>query len=76
MSPRLKELIGRIDSWPQEAQEEAAEFLSAIEAEIAEPYELTEDDRAAIERGLDAIRRGDIATDDEVKAVFDKYRRS
>ncbi len=76
MSPRLKELIGRIDSWPEKAQEEAAEFLSAIEAEIAEPYELTDDDRAAIERGLDAVRRGDIATDEEVKAVFDKYRRS
>jgi predicted transcriptional regulator len=76
MSPRLKELIGRIDSWPQEAQEEAAEFLSAIEEEIAEPYELTDDDRAAIERGLDAVRRGDIATDEEVKAVLNKYRRS
>jgi putative endonuclease len=49
--------------------------LSAIEAEVAEPYELTDEDRAAIERGLDAVRRGNIATDEEVKAVFDKYRR-
>jgi putative endonuclease len=60
----------------RKAQEEAAELPSAIETEIADRYELTDDDRAAIKRGLDAVRRGDIATDEEVKAVFDKYRRS
>jgi predicted transcriptional regulator len=49
--------------------------LSAVEAEIAECYELTDADRDAIERGLDAVRRGDIATDEEVKAVFEKYLR-
>jgi predicted transcriptional regulator len=49
--------------------------LSAVEAEIAETYELTDADRDAIERGLDAVRRGDIATDEEVKAVFEKYLR-
>jgi predicted transcriptional regulator len=49
--------------------------LPTVEAEIAESYELTDADREAIERGLDAVRRGDIATDEEVKAAFEKYLR-
>ncbi len=60
----------RAETWPEEAQEEAVNFLLALEQELADPYVLTEEDRAAIERGLDDMRQGRFASDEEVSAVF------
>ena len=75
MSKRLREIIERAETWPEEAQEEAIATLQAIEAEFADPYELTEDDRKAIDRGLEDVRRGRIASDGEVSRLFAQYRR-
>jgi predicted transcriptional regulator len=74
MSKKLKEIIERAETWPEEAQEEAIATLQAIEAEFAQPYELTEDDRKAIDRGLEDVRRGRIASDEEVSRLFARYR--
>jgi hypothetical protein len=74
MSKKLKEMIERTETWPQEAQEEAIATLQAIEAELAEPYKLTEDDRQAIDRGLEDVRLGRIASEEEVSRLFARYR--
>jgi len=74
MNTKLKNLIERVETWPEEAQEEAIASLLAIEHELAEPYELTDEDRAAIDRGLDDLRHGRLATDEQVAAVFKRYR--
>jgi predicted transcriptional regulator len=66
----LREILERVEAWPEEAQEEALSFLLALERELADPYVLTEEDRAAIERGLDDMRHGRFASDEEVSAVF------
>jgi hypothetical protein len=66
----LREILERAEAWPEEAQEEAVNFLLAIEQELADPYVLTDEDRAAIERGLDDMRHGRFATDEQVSAVF------
>jgi len=55
---------------PEETQEEAVSFLLALERELADPYVLTDEDRAAIERGLDDMRHGRFSSDEEVAAVF------
>jgi predicted transcriptional regulator len=75
MSKKLKEIIERAETWPQEAQEQAIATLQAIEAEFAEPYELTEGDRKAVDRGLEDVRHGRIASDEEVSKLFARYRR-
>ena len=72
----LKDILTRVESWPEPAQEEAAASLQAIEEELRQPYELTEGDKEAIDRGLEAARKGEIATDREVEAVFAKYRKA
>ncbi len=72
----LKDILTRVESWPERAQEEAAASLQAIEEELREPYELTEADKKAIDRGLEAVGKGEIATDQEVEAVFAKYRQA
>jgi predicted transcriptional regulator len=73
MSKNLREIVERAETWPAEAQEEAIATLQAIEAEFAEPYELTEDDRKAIDRGLEDVRHGRIASDEEVNRLFARY---
>ena len=70
----LKDILTRVESWPEQAQEEAAASLQAIEEELRTPYQLTEADKAAIDRGLAAARKGEFATDQEVEDVFAKYR--
>ena len=65
----LKDILTRVESWPEREQEEAAASLQAIEKELREPYELTEDDKKAINCGLEAVRKGEIATDQEVEAA-------
>jgi hypothetical protein len=39
-----------------------------------EIYSLTDEERRLVREGLDQLDRGDVATDAEVRAVFDKYR--
>ncbi len=76
MNAKLKELLERVETWPETKQEEAVQSLLAIEREIAEPYELSNEDRAAIDRSLEEMRQGRFATDEQVAAVFNRYRRS
>jgi hypothetical protein len=75
MSRKLKELLERVATWPDAAQEEAQASLEAIEQDLSEPYVLTDDDRDALECGADDVRRGRFASDAEVKDVFNRYRR-
>lgn len=70
----LKDILDRVKTWPDHAQNQAAVALQAIEQEIWEPYELTEADKQALDRSLEAVRKGEFATDGEVEAVFTKYR--
>ena len=55
-------------------QEEAVEALLGIEAMGAGPYVLSEDERRGVERGLDDVRQGQFATDEEMTALFARYK--
>ena len=66
----LKEILERVERWPEQAQEAAIHSLLAIEQELADPYVLTDEDRAAVERALDDVRHGRFASDDQVSAAF------
>jgi predicted transcriptional regulator len=71
----MKELIGRVETWPEELQAEVIASIEFIEEEHRTPYELSEDDRNAIVGGLRAAADGHFATTEQVEAVFAKYRR-
>jgi hypothetical protein len=77
----VKAVLGRVLTWPAEAQREAVSTLRAIEEEWesgdAIPGELEtidEADREALERSADDVRNGRFATDDKVRQVFHRYR--
>jgi predicted transcriptional regulator len=67
-------LLERIRTWPAERQEDAARILLEMEAQGTEVYQLSEDELADIEEGLKEIERGEVATDEEVAALFDRAR--
>jgi hypothetical protein len=75
MNTKLRDIIRRVDTWPSEAQEEAANLLLALEQEYSTPYELSDADRSAIDRSLEDLRQDRLATDAQIDAVFNCYRR-
>jgi hypothetical protein len=75
MNAKLKDILERVETWPEAAQEEAVRSLLAIEQEMSEPYQLTDEDRVAIDRSLDDMRHGRFATDEQIAAVFNRFRR-
>lgn len=71
----LGALMQRAASWPEEAQAELVRFMIDTEAKHFGVYRLDDEDRARIERSLAAARRGEFASDDEVAALFARYRK-
>jgi hypothetical protein len=73
---QIRAILDRVLTWPPEAQEEAVASLQTIEAEFVGSYELSVDDREALERSAGDVRRGRFAADEKVQKVFDRYRRT
>jgi hypothetical protein len=74
MIKALEQAIEKVKKLPRERQEYAAEVLEQI-AEAGEAvYVLTDEERHLVREGLAELDRGEAATDEEVRAVFDKYR--
>ena len=76
MSPGTKALLERVQSWPVEDQEELAEVAREIEARRSGVYRLSDDERTAVHAGMEAARRGDFATEEEIEAFYQLHRRA
>ena len=74
MNKMVETLLERIADWPEEAQAELVQSIVDIETKHLGVYKLDPDERAAIERGLEEMRQGKFASDEEVAAVFNRYR--
>lgn len=71
----LKDVMQRVESWPESAQEELARIAKEIETEMqGGTYQATPAELAGIDRGLKAAREGRFATSERVEAVFSKHR--
>ncbi len=71
----IEAVFARVRTWPEDRQAYAAFVLLDLEQEEKDGYELTEDDLAALDEAEAEIERGDVASDEEVRAVFDRFRR-
>jgi predicted transcriptional regulator len=76
MNADVKSMLSRVERWPEEDQDELAQIALEIEARRHGVYHATPDELRAIDEALAAVARGEVATDDEVEAVFAKYRRT
>jgi hypothetical protein len=73
----LKEVLERVETWPEEAQVELAEIAREIDAGLkGGVYRATQDELAGIDRGLEAARSERFATDRDVEGIFAKHRRA
>jgi len=74
MIKALEQAVERVKKLSAERQEYAAAVLEQIAEAGDEIYTLTDEQRRLVREGLDQLDRGDVATDAEARAVFDKYR--
>jgi predicted transcriptional regulator len=75
MKKVLEDILRRVEGWPEAAQDEAAASLQSIEQELLEPYELSEEDKKAIDRGLADLGGGRLVPDEKVTEFFQRHRR-
>jgi hypothetical protein len=77
MTKMLRELLQRAETWPAAAQAELAEIALEIDQALkGDVYHATVDELQAIDEAIAAVRRGEVASDAEVEAVFAKLRRA
>jgi predicted transcriptional regulator len=72
---QIDAVLDRVRTWPPERQEDAVRVLLRMEEAGTEVYELSPEELADIEEGMAEVRRGEFATDEEVVALFNRYRR-
>ena len=72
MNIRLRELLERVEGWPESDQAELAEILEQIEIRHRGVYRATQEELQA----LDEAERSGIASAEEVEAAFQTFRRA
>jgi hypothetical protein len=72
---QIDSVLERVRNWPPARQEDAVQLLLAMEAQGSEPYQLSDEESADIDAALEELARGEVASDEEVAAVFNRYRR-
>lgn len=71
----LEALMERAASWPdEEGQAELVRFMIDTEVKHFGAFRLDDEDRIRIERSLASARRGEFASDEEVAALYARYR--
>jgi hypothetical protein len=71
----LKDLLERVQAWPEEAQDELVAIANQIENELqGRDYLATQEELRTIDAAMAAIDGGEVATDVEIKAAFAKFR--
>jgi len=70
---RINAVLESVRSWPEQDQEELAEFAREIEARRSGVYVMSDEERVAVQEGLDQAQRGEFVPDDEMDAFWKKY---
>lgn len=70
----LEILLERVSTWPEAAQAEFVQSMANIENKHLGTYRLNDDERAAVRRGLEELKAGQLASESEVAALFARYR--
>jgi predicted transcriptional regulator len=71
----LTDALERVETWPEEAQEELAGIAIEMDAALKDgAWHPTAEELAGIDRGLRAAERGHFAAPENVAAVLAKHR--
>jgi predicted transcriptional regulator len=74
MTDLMEKALAAIGHWPASRQDEAAEMLLALDR-LGATYTASPDELAAIDEALAQAQRGEFASDAEVEAAFQRFRR-
>ena len=70
---KRQSLIERVATLPEELLDEVSESVEDIVAWHQQGvYHLSDDERAAVRKGMEAAQRGDFASDDEITALYNR----
>ena len=67
-------MLEQVLSWPEVGQEELADVAREIESRRTGIYRLSDDERAAVQKGIDDALRGDFASDEEMEEFYKLHR--
>jgi hypothetical protein len=67
---QVKEILDRVLTWPEADQEKVARFARQVER-VRDDDDISEDEWRIIE---ERASRRDLASDEEVEALFSRYR--
>jgi len=70
---QINAVLESVRSWPEQDQEELVELAREIKARRSGVYVMSDEERAAVQEGLDQARRGEFVPDDEMNAFWKKY---
>ena len=70
----LEVAVEKVRSQSEARQRYAAEVLERIASAPDDVYVLTHEERSLILEGLEELDRGEVASEADVRAMFDKYR--
>jgi alkylhydroperoxidase family enzyme len=73
MTPKRHNLLERIAALPEELLGDVAESVDEIERWRDGIFHLTDEERAAVRKGMDAARRGEFVSDEELAAFYRRH---
>jgi hypothetical protein len=73
---KLASLLERVSGWSEQDQDELAQYALEIEARRGGAYKATPAELRVLDEAVAAVRRGEVASEEEVEAVFAKHRRA
>jgi predicted transcriptional regulator len=73
MTKLLEESVEKLSQLPEGRQDELARMLIDVAADDLHPYQLTNDELAAVEEGLAQAKRGEFASDEQVAAMWKRW---
>ena len=77
MTTNLKDLLERVESWPEAAQNELVAVANQIESELqGGDYVATREELEIIDAAMASIDAGETVSPAEIKALFAKYRQA
>ncbi len=74
MSPKRQNLLERVSALPEELLGEVEETVDEIVRWHESVYRLSDDERAAVRKGMEAARRGEFVSDAELEAFYRRHR--
>jgi predicted transcriptional regulator len=73
MNAKLENLLERIATLPDDLLDEVEQSVDEIERWRGDVFRLTDEERAAVRKGMEAARRGEFVTDEELAAFYRRH---